>query len=128
LSDTDTPSPLTDEQVAAIRAQLREDIEGLRGVVVDSRWADDISRNVELLGDDRDRLARRVEELEADAKRLDWLESQTAFGGKWYHEEDGFNSPTMQFGVWPDSWNEPTLRAALDAAIRDKPSPAEPDR
>jgi hypothetical protein len=56
---------LTDEQVAAIRAQLREDIEGLRGVTVDPAWADDISRNVELLLTDRDRLARRVEELDA---------------------------------------------------------------
>ncbi len=58
-------------------------------------------------------LEAEVERLRADGERLDWMEAQMLKANCWL---PGYNRHTRTWFVVDESENEPTFRAALDAA------------
>tara|TARA_R110000868_G_scaffold74752_5_gene216286 strand:+ start:163 stop:387 length:225 start_codon:yes stop_codon:yes gene_type:complete len=61
-------------------------------------------------------LERELAKAQADAARLDWLQSTTDPEHGWYVDESG--APIMR-GELEGLWSK-TLRGAIDAAMKDK--------
>ena len=94
--------------IAAVRiAAARDEANG------HSAWA----KNGRELVSRLEQFAAELPDLLADRRRVDWLDSQRSFSGKWYDEDDGFNSPTVQFSVsFGCCFEADTVRQVIDAA------------
>lgn len=79
-------------------------------LVSDVRLAID---NLKQTRQERNKAEAEVERLKADGERLDWMEAQMKQKNCWL---PGYNRHAKTWFVVDESENEPTFRAALDAA------------